>query len=92
MKTEAVYIVRNFLIMLNNSQQIHIKTTSKKSNSKTVEATGDLIGNKIANRITKVSRSLLQNNSETITREYFKEIPEERYISRRRTESMMIVD
>ena len=78
--------------MLNNSQQIHLKTTSKNSNSKTVEATGDLIGNKIANRITKVSRSLLQNNSETITREYFKEIPEERYISRRRTESMMILD
>ena len=78
--------------MLNNSQQIHLKTTSKNSNSKTVEATGDLIGNKIANRITKVSRSLLQNNSEKITREYFKEITEERYISRRRTESMMILD
>ena len=33
---------------------------------KTAEATGDLIGNKIANKITKVSRSSPQNNSERI--------------------------
>ena len=48
---------------------------------KTVEATGDLTGNKSANKITKVSRNLLQNNSETITNEHDKEIPRERYIS-----------
>ena len=30
---------------------------------KTAEATGDLIGNKIANRITKVSESSQQDNS-----------------------------
>ena len=48
---------------------------------KTVEATDDLIGNKIANRITKVSRNSQQNNSETVTDEHDKEIPKERYIS-----------
>ena len=48
---------------------------------KTVEATGDLTGNKSANEITKVSRNLIQNNPETITNEHDKEIPRERYIS-----------
>ena len=33
-----------------------LKTTSKK-NPKTAEATGDLIGNKIADRTTKVSKT-----------------------------------
>ena len=40
-----------------------------------------MIGNKIANRITKVSKNSQQNNSETITNEHDKEIPKERYIS-----------
>ena len=44
-----------------------IKTLQKESFKKTVEATGDLIGNKIANRITKVSK-----NSETVTNEHDK--------------------
>ena len=42
----------------------------QKSNSK--EVTGDLIGDKIANRITKNSRISPQNNSETITNEHDK--------------------
>ena len=53
----------------------------KKSNSITVEASWDLIGNKIANSITKVSRNSPQNNSETIRNEHDKEIPKETYIS-----------
>ena len=36
-----------------------------KQNQKIAEATGDFVGNKIANGITKVSRSSPQNNSET---------------------------
>ena len=40
-----------------------------------------MTGNKIANKITKVSKNLPQNNSETVTNEYNKEIPKERYIS-----------
>ena len=47
---------------------------------KAAEATGDLIGNKIADRITKVSKNLEQNNSETVTDEHDKEIPKESYI------------
>ena len=48
---------------------------------KTAEATGDLIGNEIAIKITGVSQSLQQNNSETVTNEHDKQIPQERYIS-----------
>ena len=33
------------------------------------EATGDLIGNKIANKITKFSRTSSQDRSETVTNE-----------------------
>ena len=58
LETQVVNIVRNFLIVLNNLQQMHLfKTTSKRVIKKTAKATGDLIGNKIANRITKVSQN-----------------------------------
>ena len=40
-----------------------------------------LIGNKIAGRITKISKNLQQNNLETVTNESDKELPKERYIS-----------
>ena len=42
------------------------KTASKGTIQKTPEATGHLIGNKIANRISKVSKNSKQNNSETV--------------------------
>ena len=48
---------------------------------KTAEITGDLIGNKIAVKIIKVSKTSKQNNSETVKNENDKEIPKERYIS-----------
>ena len=57
------------------------KTASKSTIQKTAEATGCLIGNKIANKITKVSKSSQQNNSEAVTNEHDKEIPKERCIS-----------
>ena len=52
-----------------------LKTSSKRIIQKTAEATGDLIGNKIAGavaerydgKITKVSKNSQQNNSETVT-------------------------
>ena len=44
---------------------------------KTGEATGDLIGNKIANKTTGVSKNLQQKNSETVPKEHNKEIPKE---------------
>ena len=57
------------------------KTISNRSVKKTVGATGYLIGNKIANKITTVSKKLQQNNSETVTKDYDKEISKERYVS-----------
>ena len=39
-----------------------IKTASKRVIQKTAEATGDLIGNKIADKITSVSNKTLQKN------------------------------
>ena len=53
-------------------------TSSKRVIQKTDQATGDLIGNKIANTITKSSQD---NNSETVTNEHDKEIPKEKYAS-----------
>ena len=58
------------------------KTVSKRAIQKTVETTGELIGNKIAklvaksydNKIKKVSKNLQQNNSEIVTNEHDKEI------------------
>ena len=58
-----------------------LKTSSERIIQKPAEATGDLIGNKIANKGTKVSRSSPQNDSKTITNEHDKEKPKERYIS-----------
>ena len=50
-------------------------TASKRAIQNTTEATGDLIGNKITDKITKVSKNSQQNNSETVTNENDKEIP-----------------
>ena len=65
-------------------QQMQIKATSKRAVQKTAEATGDLIGNKIADKITNVSRGLPQNSSEAIESETENkgfEIPKQIYIS-----------
>ena len=43
-----------------------LKTSSKRVIQKAAEATRDLIGNKIANIVTKVSKNSQQNNSETV--------------------------
>ena len=44
---------------------MHLKLLQKEQFKKTAEATGDIIGNKNADRITKVSKTSPQNNSET---------------------------
>ena len=61
--------------MLQNLQQMRLKLLQK------IEATSDLIGNRIVNSITKVSKSSQQNNSETVTNKHDKEISKEKYIS-----------
>ena len=45
------------------------ETSSKRVIQKAAEATGDLNGKKIANKITRVSKNLQQTNSETVTNE-----------------------
>ena len=40
-----------------------------------------MTSNKIANKITGLSKNLQQNNSKTVTNEHEQEIPKERYIS-----------
>ena len=54
-----------------------LKTNSKRVNQKSSEAIGDLIGSKIVDKITRVSKTLPQNNA--VTNE--EEILRERYIS-----------
>ena len=58
-----------------------LKTISKRVIQTTAQAISDLIGNKIANKIKEVSKTLQQNNSEIVTNENDKEIPKEKYIS-----------
>ena len=53
------------------------------------KGTGNLIGNKIDGKIRKVSKTLSQNNWETVTNEHDKEIPEERYISPEETQKII---
>ena len=74
--------------MLNNLLQMHLKLLQKSNSKKKkkrrrrkTEATADLIGNKIADKITKIAKHLQQNNLETITNEHDKEISKEGYIS-----------
>ena len=48
---------------------------------KIAESTCDFIGHKITGRITKVSKTLPQNNSKRITNKHNREIPKERFVS-----------
>ena len=48
-----------------------------------------MIANKIANKITKLSKNSQQNNSETVTNEHDKEIPKERYVSLEETQEII---
>ena len=56
-KTYAVSIIENFLIMLSNLQQMHLKLLQKEAVQKTAEGSSDFIDNKIAIKITKVSKN-----------------------------------
>ena len=56
-----------------------IKTASKRAIQKIAEATGDLIGNKSADKITSASKK--SHNEEIQSNEVNNEIPKERYIS-----------
>ena len=58
-----------------------LKVLQKIAIPKTAEETGDLIRNKIVDKITKISNTLQQNNSETFRNEHNKKKPKERYMS-----------
>ena len=49
-------MVKNFSIVPKNIQHDAIKTASKRATQKTAQAIDDLIGNKIAGKITSVSK------------------------------------
>ena len=77
-----VNITKDLLTTLNNLQQMNFI-------QKPAEATGDLIDNKIADKITKISRNSQQNNSEAVTNKNDKKIPEERYISQKKRQEII---
>ena len=52
---------------------MHLKLF-KRTIQKTAESSGDFIRNKIADKITRVSKASLQNNSETNEEEVLREI------------------
>ena len=51
-----------------------LRSSSKRVLQKTAEATDDLIGNKITNKIVKLSKNSQQNNLETVRNENNKKI------------------
>ena len=59
-------MVKNFLIVLKKSTTDAIKTASKRAIQKTAEATGNLIGNTIADKITSVSKKTSNNNNDGV--------------------------
>ena len=68
------------------------KTSSKRVIQKAAEATGDLIGNKIDDKITKISKTSQQNKSETVTYEHDKEKPKkkDKYLQKKGRKLLMI--
>ena len=74
-------MVKSLLILLKKSSTYALKTSGKRAIQKTAEATGDLAGNKIADRITSYSKKSLDRPTELHLNESNNEIPKERYIS-----------
>ena len=65
-----------------------IKTASKRAIQKTAEATGDLVGNKIADKITSVSKK--SHNEKIQSNEVNNEIPKERCISPKERQKIIV--
>ena len=70
---------KNFLIIPNNQLQVHLRLFQKERFKETTDAANDLIGNKVADKTTKISKASQQNNSKTVTNEHDKEVSKERY-------------
>ena len=76
--------------MVNTARKMHLdlqqmyffhKTSSKIIIQKPAEATANLICNRIAGKVTKVSKNSQHINSGTVKNEHDKEIPKKRYVS-----------
>ena len=87
-----------FLIILKSllSRKWSLKTASKRAIQKNEEATGDLIGHNIDNKITKVSKYSPQKSSETVKSEagkigFDRWIPKERYISPEKRQKLLMI-
>ena len=78
-----VNTAKNFLITLNNLQNMNLKLLQTE---KAAEATSDLIGDKNANKITKISKYL-----ETVTNENDKEIPKGKYVTPKKEKSLLMI-
>ena len=80
-KNLSVEYSQKLLAHVKQSVIAAIKTGSKRAIKKTAEATGNLICNKIADKITKVSKTSQQIKLEAVKNEQDKEKAKERYIS-----------
>ena len=67
------------MIILNNLPQVIWKLLQNGQFKKKKE-TGELIGNRNSNKISKISTTSQMNYLKTITNEHDQEIPKERYI------------
>ena len=71
--------------MPKNPLPMHLKLSQKEQLKKTAQAAGDLTGNKVADKITEVSKTLPHSITETVTNEaesigLDREMPKEKYI------------
>ena len=73
--------------MLNNLLQMDLKPLEKERFKKTAEATDDLTGNKIAGKITRVSKPSPQNNSVKNEEDIFRE----KYISPKKDRKLLMI-
>ena len=72
---------RNFLIMLNNLQQMQLKLLQKESFRKQQKQLVISLVIKLAIELREFQKNFQQNNLETVKKMHDKEIPKERYIS-----------
>ena len=80
--------------LLDHTKQFAIdalKIFLKRAIQKTAETTGDLIHNKIADKITKVQKTSQQNYSETVKNEHYKEIFKEIFIYLQRKDRKLLI-
>ena len=79
-KTFSGRYSQNLLDFSKQSAADALKISSKREIQKMAKITGDLIGNKIAIKITRISKTSQQNSSKTATNKHDNEITKERYI------------